>query len=164
MFILLFSFFLSKLIPVIDTTQIVPLITLSDPQGCNCHHHYYFNHLDVNDCQIFVPEQYFKSEFRCQYFTQGGYLFLYGDGWVKVSDCFVLRTCFARNMSQSLQLMLIVYTHIIFVHMYPTSCGMNIDIFLTSRYTLCLPQLQQAPSSSAVVSGGNTYYCSVGLP
>eukprot|EP00301_Raphidiophrys_heterophryoidea_P023641 c7449_g1_i1.p1 GENE.c7449_g1_i1~~c7449_g1_i1.p1 ORF type:complete len:174 (-),score=48.59 c7449_g1_i1:37-513(-) len=58
-------------------------ISCNIDSGCTCKHHYYFKHLDVQGCQVFVPEQYHKNAFRCQYFVQGGYLFLYGNSWKK---------------------------------------------------------------------------------
>merc|ERR1711933_503780 len=62
----------------------LPALTCSE-SGCTCKHQYYSNHLDTKDCEVFVPSQYHSSNFRCQYFVQGGYLFLYGGSWLKAN-------------------------------------------------------------------------------
>eukprot|EP00298_Acanthocystis_sp_HF-20_P027874 c6233_g1_i1.p1 GENE.c6233_g1_i1~~c6233_g1_i1.p1 ORF type:complete len:153 (-),score=43.78 c6233_g1_i1:102-560(-) len=58
-------------------------VSCSVESGCACRHHYYFNHIDTQDCKVFVPSQYFTADFKCQFFVQGGYLFLYGNAWKK---------------------------------------------------------------------------------
>eukprot|EP00300_Choanocystis_sp_HF-7_P030018 c38761_g1_i1.p1 GENE.c38761_g1_i1~~c38761_g1_i1.p1 ORF type:complete len:156 (+),score=26.12 c38761_g1_i1:40-468(+) len=58
-------------------------LSCSMEKGCTCQHQYFSNHLESKDCEVFVPEEYYKGDFRCQYFVQGGYIFLYGDSWKK---------------------------------------------------------------------------------
>eukprot|EP00298_Acanthocystis_sp_HF-20_P029476 c8365_g1_i1.p1 GENE.c8365_g1_i1~~c8365_g1_i1.p1 ORF type:complete len:182 (+),score=65.09 c8365_g1_i1:2-547(+) len=68
------------------TPSTISSLTCSIEKGCLCRHQSYYKHLDVTGCDVIAPQPYFKSDFRCQFFSQGGYLFLYGDSWVKLSN------------------------------------------------------------------------------
>merc|ERR1712048_213539 len=58
-------------------------ISCSIQSGCTCKAQYYYGHIETADCAVYVPEAYHNDQFACQYFMQGGALFLYGNKWKK---------------------------------------------------------------------------------
>merc|ERR1712226_676006 len=61
-------------------------ISCSVETGCTCKAQYYYGHIETADCAVYVPEQYHSDQFSCQYFIQGGALFLYGNKWKKAVE------------------------------------------------------------------------------